>query len=131
METHHQSLVLFYTLSKPKRQIANSLSAALNPDRLVVCERVVLARHPGVVDHRPGICRETRHGAPDVRVDLHNLLYRRGFEQLGRHALLDSKDDAEGRADADRRRSELRGRAMGQRGGEEARGQLLWVVQCT
>lgn len=56
-------------------------------------EGVVLALDTGVLDQVAGIGLQARHGTTDVLVNLDNFLYRRGLEQGGRHALLDTEDD--------------------------------------
>ena len=100
--THHRVLVM-HTLPKPQREVAHRLRDALDLDALVVGERVVLGRHPGVVDHGAGVGGEAGHGAAEVAVDLHDLLDGGGLEEGGLDALVYDEDDAFGCADADGR----------------------------
>ncbi len=51
----HDTLLALGALAKPQRQIANRLCAALDPQRFVVVESVVLALDAGVLDHRAGV----------------------------------------------------------------------------
>ena len=47
----HNTLLALCTLTKPQRQIAYRLRAALDPQRLGIVEGVVLALDAGVLDH--------------------------------------------------------------------------------
>lgn len=104
---HHERFIILNRLSEPQREVRDGLRAALHAYRLVICERMVLRRHPSMVDDRPSVGGEPGHGATDVRIDLHDLLDRGGLEELGRDALLDAENDTVGGSDADGRRAEL------------------------
>ena len=103
----HQRLLVMHALAKAQREIAHRLRGALDLDALVVRERVVLRRDARVVDHRACVRGEPGHGAPEVRVDFHDLFDGAGFEERGLDAFLDGEDDAFVGADADGRRAEL------------------------
>jgi len=62
-----------------------------------------------VVDQCPRVGRETAHCAPNVSVNLVDLLDRVGLDQRRRHALLDDEDGALLGLDADHRRAHLDG----------------------
>jgi len=62
-----------------------------------------------MLDHGPGVGLQPAHGAPDVPVDLDNLLDRRGLEQGGGDALLDAQDHAVASGDADGGAAQLDG----------------------
>ena len=105
----HDALLAVGALAEAQGQITNSLRAALDPQLLVVVERVALALHARVLNHGPRVGLQARHGAPDVPVDLDNLLDGRGFEQSRGHALLDAQDHALAGGNADGGRAELDG----------------------
>jgi hypothetical protein len=54
-----------------------------------------------VVDHGARIGRETRHGAANVRVDLHDLFYRARLDEGRGDAFFNGEDDSVGSGDAD------------------------------
>ena len=70
-----------YTLTKAKCKVAYCLRDTLNLNALVISERMILGRDPGMVDHGPRIGGEARNRTAEMSVDLHDLLYRRGFKQ--------------------------------------------------
>lgn len=90
----HDALLAFGTLSKSQRQIAYRLCAALDAQRLVVVEGMVLALDARVLDHAAGVGLQARHGAANVAVNLDNLLDGAGLEERARHALFYAQDDA-------------------------------------
>ena len=55
---------------------------------------MALALDAGVLDHGPRIGLQPAHRAPDVSVDLQDLLHGRGFEEGGGYALFDAEDHA-------------------------------------
>lgn len=60
-----------------------------------------------MVDHGPRVGSESTHGAPDVPINLHDLLDGIRLEQGRLGALLDGEDDALGSLDPDRGRPEF------------------------
>ena len=52
-----------------------------------------------MLDHAAGVGLEAGHGAPDVAVNLDDLLDRRGFQQRGGDAFFDAQEDAFGGGD--------------------------------
>lgn len=105
----HDALLAVGRLAEAQGQVADGLGAALDAQALVVVEGVRLALDARVLHHGPRVGLQARHGAPDVPVDLDNLLDRRRLEQRRRHALLDAQDHALGRGHADGRAAELDG----------------------
>jgi hypothetical protein len=90
----HDALLALSTLTKPQRQIAYRLCAALDPKRLCIVEGVVLALDAGVLDHASCVGLQAGHGAADVAVDFDNLLDGGGFEEGGGYALFYAEDYA-------------------------------------
>jgi hypothetical protein len=90
----HNALLALCALAKPQGQIAYRLRAALDAERLVVVEGVVLALDARVLDHAPCVGLQARHGASDVAVDLDNLFDRARLEERRRYALFYAEDDA-------------------------------------
>ena len=90
----HNALLALGALTEPQRQVANRLRAALNPQRLVVVESVILALDAGVLDHGAGISLQAGHGAADVAVYFDDLFDRGGFEESGGNAFFDAEDYA-------------------------------------
>ncbi len=90
----HNTLLAISALAKPQRQVTDGLRAALDPQRLVVVERVVLALDARVLHHAPRVRLQARHGASDVSVDLDDFFDGRGFEEGRGYALFDAQDDA-------------------------------------
>jgi len=72
--THHRILIV-YTLAKTECEVADGLRDALHLDPLVVGECMVLGGYAGVVDYGARVGSEARHGAPEMRVDLHDFFY--------------------------------------------------------
>lgn len=105
----HDALLAIGALAEAQGQVANGLGAALDAQALGEVEGVRLALDARVLDHAAGVGLQPAHGAPNVPVDLDNLLDRRGLEQRRRHALLHPQHDALGRGDADGRAAELDG----------------------
>jgi hypothetical protein len=105
--TAHDALLAVSALAKAQGQVADGLGARLDAQGLVVIEGVALALDARVLDHAARIGLQPAHGAPNVPVDLDNLLDRRRLEQGRRDALLDAQDDALGRGHADGRAAEL------------------------
>lgn len=89
--THH-SILIVHTLSEPQRQVTYRLRHTLHLDTFIIRESMVLRRYACVVDHGSCVCNESRHGASEVRVDLHYLLNRRGLKQWGLYTLLNGED---------------------------------------
>lgn len=106
--THHERVVVVDTLAEPEGKVTHSLGAALDTNLLVVGERVHLRGDAGVVDHGARVGSETRHGAAEVAVNLHNLLNGRRLEEGRLDTLLDAENDTLGGTDADGGRAELR-----------------------
>lgn len=104
--THHRIFIV-HTLSEAQREITDCLGRALYTDGLVIGECVVLRGDARVVDHGARVGGEAGHGAPEVAVDLHDLLDGGRLEERRLYALLDAEDDAFWCADADGGRSEL------------------------
>ena len=69
---------------------------------------VVLGLHARLVHESAGIGGQPRHGASDVRVQLHDLLDTRRIQQRGRHTLLHRQNHAMRCLDADGGRAQLR-----------------------
>lgn len=90
----HDTLLPVRPLSESYCQVANTLGAALHPQRLVVMETVVLTLDAGMFDHGAGVGLETGHGAADMSVDLHDFLNRGGFEEGGGDAFFYAENDA-------------------------------------
>jgi len=90
----HNALLALSTLAEPQRQVAYRLRAALDSQRLVVVESVVLALDTRMLDHASCIGLQTRHGTSDVAVYFDNLLDGAGLEEGGGYALFDAEDDA-------------------------------------
>jgi hypothetical protein len=84
----HNTLLTLGALAKPQRQIAYRLRAALDTQRLVVVEGVVLRLDARMLDHAAGVGLQPRHGAADVVVDLHDLFDGRGFQERRGYAFL-------------------------------------------
>lgn len=89
----HDALLAVGTLAKPQRQVADGLRAALHPQVLHVVESVALALHPRVLHHAARVRLQAAHSAPDVPVDLDNLLDRGSFQKGRGHALLNAQND--------------------------------------
>jgi hypothetical protein len=90
----HHSILVMHTLTKAEGKVAHRLCDTLDFDALVISERVILGRDPGVIDHGPRIGGKTGDRAAEMCVDLHDLFYRRGLKQGRLNALLDTKDYA-------------------------------------
>jgi hypothetical protein len=90
----HDALLALGTLTKPQRQVAYRLRAALDAQRLIVVEGVVLALDARVLDHAAGIGLKARHGASNVPVDFDNLLDGAGLEERRGYALFYAEDYA-------------------------------------
>jgi hypothetical protein len=90
----HDALLALCALAKPQRQVAYRLRAALDAQRLVVVEGVVLALDARVLDHAAGIGLQARHGASNVAVDFDNLLDGAGLEERRGDALFYAEDYA-------------------------------------
>lgn len=103
----HDTLLTVRALAEPQRQIADRLRTALDPQRLVVVEAVVLRLHACVLDHRASVRLQPRHRAPYVPVDLDYLLDRRRLQERRRYALLYAQHYTAARRHSDCRRSEL------------------------
>lgn len=73
----HDALLAVGALAEAQGEVADGLGAALDAQVLVVVERVALALDARVLDHAAGVGLQARHGAPDVAVDLYDLLDRR------------------------------------------------------
>jgi hypothetical protein len=97
--SRHDALLTLGTLTESQRQIAYRLRAALDAQRLVVVESVVLALDPCVFDHASCVGLQARHGASDVAVDLDDLLNRAGLKESGGYALLHTEDHTLARCD--------------------------------
>lgn len=105
----HDRLLAVGGLAEAQGQVADGLGAAFDPQDLVEVESVALAFDAGVLDHAARVGLQTAHGAPDVPVDLNNLLDRRRLQQGRGHALLHAKDDTLGRRHPNGRAAELDG----------------------
>lgn len=105
----HDALLAVRALAEPQRQITDRLRTALDPQRLVVVEGVVLGLYAGVLDHGARIGLQPRHGASDVAVDLDDLFDGGGFEEGGGDTFLDAEDDTAACCDADGGGAELDG----------------------
>lgn len=92
--TAHDALLAIGALAEAQGEVADGLGAALDAQVLVVVEIVALALDAGVLDHAASVGLQPGHGAPDVAVDLDDLLDGRGLQQRRRHALLHAQDDA-------------------------------------
>ncbi|KAI4139783.1 MAG: hypothetical protein L6R39_006117, partial [Caloplaca ligustica] len=88
----HYTLLPLRPLAKPYRQIANTLRAALDSQRLVVMEGMALAFNAGVLDHGARVSLQPGHGAPDVAVHFYDFLDRGGFEEGRGHPFLDAEN---------------------------------------
>jgi hypothetical protein len=77
----HDALLSLCTLTKPQRQVAYRLGAALDSQRLVVVESVVLTLDTRVLNHASCIGLQARHGASNVAIDFDNLLDGAGLEE--------------------------------------------------
>ena len=97
--SRHDALLTLGTLAESQRQIAYRLRAALDTQRLVVVESMVLALDSCMFDHASCVGLQARHGASDVAVDLDNLLDRAGLKQSGGYALLYTEDHTLARCD--------------------------------
>lgn len=105
----HDGLLAVGRLAEAQGQVADCLRARLDAQPLVVVELVALALDARVLDHGACIGLQAAHGAPDVPVDLDNLLYAVRLEERRRHALLDPQHDALAGRHADGRRAQLDG----------------------
>lgn len=103
----HDALLAVGALAEPQRQVADGLRAALHPQVLAVVEPVALALHARVLHHAARVRLQPAHRAPDVPVDLHDLLDRGRLEERRRHALLHAEHDALRGRHPDRRRAQL------------------------
>lgn len=101
----HDALLAVGALAEAEGEVADGLGAGLDAQVLVVVEGVGLALDAGVLDHAPGVGLQPRHRAPDVPVDLDDLLHGRGLEEGRRHPLLDAEHYAFGCGDPDGGRS--------------------------
>jgi hypothetical protein len=90
----HDSVLALGSLTKPQRQVANSLRAAFNSQRLVVVESVVLALDSRVLDHTAGVGLQAAHRAADMTVYFDYLFDTRGFEEGGGDTLFNAEDYA-------------------------------------
>lgn len=95
----HDTLLSISTLSESQREITDCLRTALDAQRLIVMERVVLGFGAGVLNHAAGVGLEPGHGAADVVVDFDNLFHRGGLEEAGGDALFDAEYYAFGGGD--------------------------------
>ena len=129
----HDALLTVGRLAEAQGQVADGLGAALDAQTLVVVEGVRLALDAGVLDHGPGVSLQPRHGAPDVAVDLDDLLDGGGLEEGRRHSLLDAQDNTLRCGDADGGAAKLDGfegvldLEEAAFGGEGAWGVLAWA----
>jgi hypothetical protein len=97
--SRHDALLTLGTLTESQRQIAYRLRAALDSQRLVVVESVVLALDSCMLNHASCIGLQTRHGASDVAVDLDDLFDGAGLKESGGYALLHAEDHTLARCD--------------------------------
>lgn len=97
----HDTLLTISALTKSQSQITNSLRTALDSQRLIVMESMVLRLDASVLDHRSCIGLESGHRTSYVAVDFDDLFDGRGLEEGRGHALFDSEDDASARGHAD------------------------------
>jgi hypothetical protein len=105
----HDALLAIRTLAEPQRQIADGLRTALDSQRLIVVEGVVLGLYTGVLDHGARIGLQAGHGASDVAVNLDDLFDRGGFQEGRSNTFLDAEDDTAAGCDADGGGAELDG----------------------
>lgn len=90
----HNTLLPLRPFPEPYRQIANTLRAALHPQRLVVMESVALALNAGVLDHGARVRLQTGHGASDVSVYFYYFFDGGGLEEGGGDAFFHAEDYA-------------------------------------
>lgn len=67
--THDPLILIIISLPKSQRQITYRLCTALDSQRLIVGEEVVLGFDTGMVNHGAGIGCEARHGTANVCVN--------------------------------------------------------------